>query len=60
MADRGRTGWQWRSTAADGRAQASQEVFELFYDCVSDARRRGFEPRFEGKTIVCGRAKQAA
>jgi hypothetical protein len=27
---------------------------------VSDARSRGFEPRFDGKIIVCGKAAQAA
>jgi hypothetical protein len=60
MADRGRTRWQWRSSEANGRAQVSEGKFELFYDCVSDARSRGFEPRFDGKIIVCGKAAQAA
>ena len=60
LADRGQTRWQWRLSEADGRAEVSKERFELFYDCVTDARKRGFEPRFEGRIIVCGRAKEAA
>ena len=32
--------WQWRS--ADG-ATTSENAFDLFYDCVSDARESGYE-----------------
>ena len=46
--------WCWRATEAKGRGRTSKENFELFYDCVTDARREGYEPRFEGKRIVCG------
>ena len=43
-------GWRWRvledsaadSPEADAPALRSAEAYELFYDCVSDARRKGY------------------
>jgi hypothetical protein len=50
-------GWRWRVREARGGDRTSKENFELFYECVTDARREGYEPRFEGKRIVCGASK---
>jgi hypothetical protein len=35
-------GWKWRPLA-DG-AQACQETYALFYECVAAARARGYGP----------------
>lgn len=39
-------GWKWRSLPESGaaKAQMSDETFPLFYDCVSAARARGYNP----------------
>ena len=39
-------GWKWRGLTESGAAKApmSEETFELFYDCVTAARARGFNP----------------
>jgi hypothetical protein len=47
--------WQWQAST-NGKVRTS-ETFDLFYDCVTDARRCGFEPHFDGKPIVCGASK---
>ena len=41
-------GWKWRTRSSSERGEAkpqtSQETFELFYDCVSAARAKGYQP----------------
>lgn len=37
--------WKWRHVQADGRVSESEEEYDLYYECVSAARSRGFEPR---------------
>jgi len=39
-------GWKWRLIAEPGKPapQPSQETFELFYECVSAARAKGYRP----------------
>lgn len=39
-------GWKWRvlSARGDAKPRTSQETFELFYDCVSAARAKGYQP----------------
>jgi hypothetical protein len=38
-------GWKWRSE--DGSAE-SAHAYTYFYDCCENARRKGYEWRFEG------------
>lgn len=35
-------GFKWKWISADGR-EASERAFELFYECLQDARSNGFE-----------------
>jgi hypothetical protein len=35
--------WEW---SAVGEAGKSKRCFELFFDCLDDARRHGYEPHF--------------
>jgi hypothetical protein len=38
--------WKWRHVQDDGRViSESEEEYELYYECVSAARSRGYEPR---------------
>jgi hypothetical protein len=38
--------WKWRQLADDGSVkEESKESYELFYECVVDARKHGFQPR---------------
>ena len=39
-------GWKWRTLGEQGelRQQTSVETFQLFYDCVSAARAKGYVP----------------
>ena len=37
--------WEW---AAVDRATRSQRTFDMFFDCLEDARRNGYEPHFLG------------
>ena len=40
--------WKWRSTTQGGAVKVSRDGYELFYDCLSDARGRGFTPTYDG------------
>jgi hypothetical protein len=44
-------GWKWRRLTERGtaKAPASDETFQLFYDCVSAARAHGYHP-----PVKCG------
>ena len=35
--------WEWSAVAEDAR---SSRPFDMFFDCLDDARRNGFEPHF--------------
>jgi hypothetical protein len=37
--------WKWRHVSADGKVKESQESYELYYECVCEARKNGYEPR---------------
>ena len=50
--------WRWRVKEGSGPGRISKENFELFYECVADARREGYEPLFDGRRIVCGAPMQ--
>lgn len=36
--------WKWRHVDAQGRVVESGETYPLFFDCLSAARAKGFEP----------------
>jgi hypothetical protein len=40
-------GYVWEWAAAD-RSTRSQQTFDLFFDCLEDARKHGYEPHFLG------------
>lgn len=37
-------GWKWRAIDAGDKPEVSRETFELFYECVTDARSSGYQP----------------
>ena len=41
-----KAGWKWRRLTEPGvaKAEVSEETFQLFYDCVTAARARGYNP----------------
>jgi hypothetical protein len=49
----GKLRWKWRATPVEGGAAAdSSEEYELFYDCLSVARDKGFTPMFGGLRLL--------
>jgi hypothetical protein len=45
----GKLRWKWRATPVEGGAvDGSNEEYELFYDCLSAARDKGFTPTYGG------------
>lgn len=36
--------WKWRHRSLDGRVTESKEKYVLYYECVSAALRRGYQP----------------
>lgn len=36
--------WKWRQELPDGKTIESKKEFQLYYECVVDARRNGFQP----------------
>jgi hypothetical protein len=38
------TGWKWRAISASGAVRNSESVYGLFYECVADARTKGYSP----------------
>lgn len=44
----GRLRWKWRATASDGATDRSDEEYELFYECLAAARKKGFMPTYNG------------
>lgn len=45
---KGKFRWKWRATAADGNTHRPDEEYELFYECLSAARQKGFTPTYAG------------
>jgi hypothetical protein len=39
--------WKWRHVRADGRVEESEEQYPLYYDCVSAARAKGYDPQIK-------------
>lgn len=39
--------WEWSAVADDAR---SRQPFDMFFDCLEDARRHGYEPHFLDRT----------
>ena len=40
--------WKWRDRNEDGRVnKESAQSYELFYECVCDARRHGYQPKIK-------------
>ena len=39
--------WKWRHVCKDGSVEESGESYELFYECVSAARKFGYEPQIK-------------
>ena len=39
-----RAGWKWRAVLPGGQIQACKEIYDLFYECVTAARREGYDP----------------
>ena len=41
-------GWKWRTRTSSERGEAkpqtSEETFQLYYECVSAARAKGYQP----------------
>ena len=44
VAAKGSFAWKWRHRLVDGRVIESKEKYELYYDCVSAALQRGYQP----------------
>jgi hypothetical protein len=42
-------GWRWRS--ADGAVE-SADAYTYFYDCCENARRKGYQCRFDGESAA--------
>lgn len=38
------SGWTWQAAAPQAKANASAQLYGLFYDCVLAARERGYTP----------------
>ena len=45
--------WEWSDV---GRESGSKHPFDLFYECLDDARRHGYEPHFLDRNHVGGLA----
>ena len=39
------TGWKWRAISSSGAKRNSDGVYGLFYECVADARAKGYSPK---------------
>ncbi len=45
--DKEGNGWKWRPVTDDADAKPSKETYQLFYDCVTAARKKGFNPKMK-------------
>ena len=41
--------WKWRYVASNGGVVESNETYELFYECITAARERGYQPQIKCK-----------
>jgi hypothetical protein len=39
--------WKWRHRPTHGRAIESKETYQLYYECVSAALERGYQPNIQ-------------
>jgi hypothetical protein len=37
--------WKWRHVEPSGQVKQSRETYDLYYDCVSAARKNGYQPK---------------
>jgi len=44
----GKLRWKWRASTSEGRTDRPDEEYELFYECLSAARSKGFTPTYAG------------
>ena len=47
----GKLRWKWRVSARDASTARPDEEYELFYDCLSAARSKGFTPTYAGMRL---------
>lgn len=45
---KGKLRWKWRQTTDDGALDLSEHEYELFYECLSAARKNGLTPTYPG------------
>ena len=45
---KGKLRWKWRHTAGEGPVELSEHEYELFYECLSAARKNGLTPTYPG------------
>ncbi len=36
--------WKWRALGTEGGVKQSERTYELYYECVSAARQKGYQP----------------
>jgi hypothetical protein len=48
---KGKLRWKWRHMADSGAVDRSEDEYELFYDCLSAARAKGFTPTYAGRRM---------
>lgn len=41
--------WKWRHVEPNGGVTESTETYELFYECITAARERGYTPQIKCK-----------
>ena len=44
---RGSSGWKWRHVPLKGRAIECEQTYALYYECVSAALRKGYQPKLK-------------
>ena len=40
-------GWKWRPVTDDAEVQPSAKTYELFYECVTAARAKGYDVKLK-------------
>lgn len=45
---KGKLRWKWRHAAGEGPVVLSEHEYELFYECLSAARKHGLTPTYPG------------
>ena len=44
---KGSFAWKWRHELANGRVIVSKNEYALYYECVSDALKKGYQPNIK-------------